>query len=139
MKKFFSVLIAAFLLCLAGCDPNVSTDTSDLHGCSYVEVDKTAFISALGNGLGAYSEKLSNNGYLAETIDYSEYSFIYGLMTDNGNRPNVTELSENRVKSLARTYGATDSEINAIVNNLRTSKNVCLARVNGSKVTVYLF
>lgn len=47
MKKFFGILIAAFLLCLAGCNQNVGTDSSDLHGCSYVEVNTSKFISEL--------------------------------------------------------------------------------------------
>lgn len=140
MKKIFGVLIAAFLLCLAGCDPNVNSDSSDLHGCSYVEVNRSEFISALSTGgLQTYSDKLSTKGYLAEAIDFSTYSAFRGIIAQNGNRPNVAELSENQIKSKARNYGASDYEISAVINNLQNYKNACLAKDNGSRVIFYLF
>ena len=139
MKKFFGILIAAFLLCLAGCNQNVGTDSSDLHGCSYVEVNTSKFISELEKQkLGPAFSTLSNKGYLVVAIDHGEDGAIYGIISD-GNRPSTTEMSENSIKSMARRYGATDTEINNVINSLKNYGNACLAKVNGSKVTVYLF
>ena len=139
MKKFFGILIAAFLLCLAGCNQNVGTDSSDLHGCSYVEVNTSKFIYELEKQkLGPSFSAIESKGYLVVAIDHGEYGVIYGIISD-GNRPSTTEMSENSIKSMARRYGATDTEINNVINSLKNYGNACLAKVNGTKVTVYLF
>lgn len=132
MKKFFSVLIAVFLLCLAGCDPNVSTDTSDLHGGSYAEISASAFSdSSLSNSLA------TSEGRYTNVISNEQNAEINGIIMTNANR---IELSEKQIKSIARNFGANGDEVNAIVVALQSSGHVCLAKkTSDNKVKIYLF
>jgi len=134
MKKIFGVLIAAFLLCLAGCDPNVSTDTSAIHIGSYAELKATEYSNS---SLGSTLDTLDANGYFVNAVSGSEYSSIGNSIRSQANS---VEISENRIKSIARSFGASGDEVSAIVAALQSSGHVCIAKkTSDNKVKVYLF
>lgn len=111
ISKISSTLLLCLLLCLYGCSPTKTTDTSAMKGF----VDSLAAPLMSQNNIPGLS--------IAVTIDGKHYFFNYGVLSKETNKP-VTDESLFELGSVSKTFTSTLACLSQLNGNLNLSDPV---------------